>query len=507
MTKSGGHDNTLSRFVLRARRIAAHSLVEDRAELLRHAEGSFDGTLDTSGNMTIVQELPDSEEAFESLAARLRPLTIKAEPIYYAKVLSALKPLASDEDLDRIEGLRRAWTAAEIQGSQVQAFALQQSKPDGSEATDFVSDTQLAAAWLYADLVHADATGAKKAALDFPLAERYAAAVRVFAHMASLTLATLELVQAMIDVGRVTIADNALTDEVVVGKKQLVRETRAYVAEVGTAPPDLRITQGWPADWKPFTVTEMRRQDPANRVSVRLQDDEGAETASYESAVIHRNSDTEPGEWHVLVGGCFVFKIGIEREGGKFVGGRFEGIHEVTGTNELGLAAAQLRLQMHAAAAIVFSVNDVELFQLSGFELSPEGLRQYEVLAEVLGDIVAIERIRGERFDLCATRFTNQHRVLLRRTRLLHEGKLVRSGRGPISATITGDGPPQVIRTPASTLDVGGAVVPMLASLLWHPHMSAEAVEMIDGVTSYSISVPSGERFLEWAPAKLSSII
>lgn len=496
------HD-TLSRFVLRARRIAAHSLVQDRAELLRHAEGSFSGTLDTSGNMTIVQELPDSEEAFESLAARLRPLTVAREPIYYERVLSALEPFASDEDHDRIKELRRAWTAAEIQGSQVQAFALQQSKIDGSEATDFVSDTQLAAAWLYADLVHAEAVGAKKAALDFPFAERYAAAVRVFAHLATLTLATLELVQTMMDAGRVMVASEALTDEVVVGKKQLVREARAYVAEVGTAPPDLRVMQGWPEGWKQFTVTEMRRQDPANRVRVKLRDGEGTEITSHESAVIHRDMDVEPGEWHVLVGECFVFKIGIEREGGTFVGGRFDGMEELKGTNELGLAAAQLRLQMHAAAAVVFSVNGADMFELSGFELSPEAVRQDEVLTEALGDIVAIEHITGERFSLCATRFTNQHRVLLRRTRLLHEGKLVRSGRGPLSAKITGDRPPQVIRTPASTLDVGGAIVPVLESLLWHPYMSAEAVGVVDGETTYSMTVPDGERFLEWAPQKL----
>jgi len=140
---------------------------------------------------------------------------------------------------------------------------------------------------------------------------------------------------------------------------------------------------------------------------------------------------------------------------------------------------------------------------LSGFELSREQLRQDEVLTEVLGDIVAIERITGEQFDLCETRFTDQHRVLLRRTRLLHERKLVRSGRGPMRVTTAGDGPPQAIHATASTLDVGGAVVPMLASLMWHPHMSAEVLGVVDEVTTYSMTIPGSERFLEWAPEKL----
>jgi hypothetical protein len=488
---------------MRARRIAAHSLVQDRTELRRHVEGSVSGTLDTSGNMTLIQELPDSEEAFESLAARLRPLTVAREPIYYEKVLSALEAASSDADQSRIDELRLKWTAAEIQGSQVQAFALQQSKLDGSEATGFVSDTQLAAAWLYADLVHADATGPKKAALDFPFVERYAAAVRVFANMAMLTVATLELTQKMIDAGFVSVAPSSLTDDVVVGTRQLVREARAYVAEVGAAAPDLRVTQTWPAEWKPFTVTEMKRQDPANRVSVTLHDNVGTKFASYDSAVVHRDMELEPGEWHVLVGGCTIFKVALERDQGKFVGGRMDGLHEFRDTNELGSAASQLRLQLHSASSVRFSVNDVELFELSGFELSPDELREEEVLAEVLGDIVAIERLTGEQFSLCATRFTDQHRLSLRRSRLLYDGRLIRSSRGPLRATVSGDGPLQAIRTRESTLDVGGAVVPVLASLMWHPQMSVLTVQATESETTYSVSIPDGEHFLEWAPDRL----
>lgn len=125
------------------------------------------------------------------------------------------------------------------------ALSVQGSKADGTEATDFVSDTQLAAAWLYADPVHADATGAKKAALLFPMVERYAVAVRNFAHMALLTLATLELLESMADGGSVDLDPQARSADVVVGKSEVVRETRAYVVEVGTTPPDLRMTRGW----------------------------------------------------------------------------------------------------------------------------------------------------------------------------------------------------------------------------------------------------------------------
>lgn len=113
----------------------------------------------------MTRRLPKDEEVFESLASRVRPLTVKSEPVYYVKVFDALSELLGEVDgglRSRIEALRAAWDDAEIQGTQIQAYALQSARLDGSSATPRVSDTQLAAAWLYADLVHADAQGAKK---------------------------------------------------------------------------------------------------------------------------------------------------------------------------------------------------------------------------------------------------------------------------------------------------------------------------------------------------------
>lgn len=73
----------LERFVVRARRVGAHSIVQDWDELMRHAQGGFGGTLDVTGRMTITRRLPADEEVFESLASRVRPLTVESEPVYY----------------------------------------------------------------------------------------------------------------------------------------------------------------------------------------------------------------------------------------------------------------------------------------------------------------------------------------------------------------------------------------------------------------------------------------
>ena len=98
--------------------------------------------------------------------------------------------------------LGRAWRqVAEIQGTEVQGFAVQRVRVDGSEATGMVSDTQLAAGWLYADLVHADPRGPKADSLAFSLSDRYVAAVSIFSRMAGLTVATLVLVEALRDSG------------------------------------------------------------------------------------------------------------------------------------------------------------------------------------------------------------------------------------------------------------------------------------------------------------------
>jgi hypothetical protein len=236
---------TLRRFVLRARRIAAHSLVQKPEELLRHAKAEMHLETDASGRTVIRRQFPDDEEVFESLASRVRPLTLTSEPLYYTKVLDAIDRTIGDaaisaEHRTLLDQLRREWVAADLQGTTTQAYAIQSTYLDGTNATAPVSDTQMAAAWLYADLVHADATGPKAEALAFPLTQRYAAAVRLFSHLAILTVSTLRLVESLRDAGVLTVDAAAWEDEVVVGESEWVRKVRLYSAPPGTPMPDLR---------------------------------------------------------------------------------------------------------------------------------------------------------------------------------------------------------------------------------------------------------------------------
>jgi hypothetical protein len=94
------HRDRVQRFVLRARRVLAHSLVRDNMELLNEAaSGTFHVNVELNmktgeGWHRFKRNLPP-EEAFESLAARLRPFVMRKESVYWAVVLDSVEKLLS----------------------------------------------------------------------------------------------------------------------------------------------------------------------------------------------------------------------------------------------------------------------------------------------------------------------------------------------------------------------------------------------------------------------------
>lgn len=504
-------DETLERFVLRARRIQAHSLVQDWEGLRRHAEGSIEGHLDLSGRISVTRRLPEDEEAFESLASRVRPLTLEREPIYHEKVFGALErsidpETCSDAQQVRLSHLRQAWRAAEIQSSEAQGYLLQSARLDGSEATGLVSDTQLAAAWLYADLVHADATGPKQEALAFSLRERYAAAVRLFSHLAALTVVTLQLVESLRDAGVLAVAESAWEDDVVVSAAEIVEEARAFVAPLGTAIPDMRESLRFGEGWSQLTVTELLRQDPANHVRVTLTDADGATIASYDAAVTRRPTATGLA-WEALVADSSFFRFAIDLEGDQVVGSRLVSCDFFDSTNALKLASIRLQIQLHHAASVTFEVQGQALFTLGPSRLPDEQLRELEVVAETVDDVVAIERLSGQDIDPCNEGFDDLQRVCLRRARLMWEGHIVNAMQHPLQVTAPAGQPPKVILAAAGVMDIGGAQVPTPNVCMRHPDMvavePADVAEAGSTATTYVVRPPEGGRFMAWSPDRV----
>lgn len=181
-------EETLRRFVLRARRIAAHSLAKEPRELETLANPKMSGKINLDGTIELRRKLPD-EEIFESLASRIRPLLLKTESIHYAEVLKAIDAVIrrrekaqtnSDALREKYTVLGNAWGQFNEAEPIALRYSTQMARKDGSESTPEVSDSQLALAWLYGDLVHVDVRGKKAPGTLLPIKERYSAAVSYF---------------------------------------------------------------------------------------------------------------------------------------------------------------------------------------------------------------------------------------------------------------------------------------------------------------------------------------
>lgn len=501
----------LAQFVIRARRIGAHSIVQDEKRLRGHSEGSFSGSLNISGTLTMHRELPP-EEVFESLAARVRPLTIAGEPIYYAKVFDAIERLMDASEVavepaerDRSTELRRAWEATEIQGTQIQVYAMQVVGVDGSNPSPMVSDTQLAAGWLYADLVHADPKGPKRESLLFPMKERYAAAVRVFSRLAALSIATLRFVEHLRERNVIKLDPAVWQQDVVVDAAELVEQGSLHVAPVGTALPDLReAALGLSEEWSQFTVTDLLRNDPTNQVTVILRRDDETVVARYDAAVARRWRECDTFEWDALVAGCVIFPFRFRVQGDSLVSAEVDAPANHAETNRLILAQHQLWTQIDESSEIAFEVQGSQAFTLRSPKLSDDYSPQVRVLAEVLADIVKLEALTGQVLNPCTGAFDDRHRVRLRQVRLMLEGHVVQWDRGTQTVTSRSPRPPQVAVTSPSSVTVGGCAIPIPTIYARHPHATTRDLgpcpEAGPEAHMFELTPPEGERFRAWSP-------
>ncbi len=91
-----GYHGTLEAFVRRARRIEAHSLLADTAQFIARVHGSARLDIgEDGGEMRL--DLPP-EEAFKSLAARVRPLLLEQDGIHFNRILAAIGAFGRDDD-------------------------------------------------------------------------------------------------------------------------------------------------------------------------------------------------------------------------------------------------------------------------------------------------------------------------------------------------------------------------------------------------------------------------
>jgi len=239
---------TINKFILRAKRVESHSLLKDINILRRYAETESKIIFSKESNKAkLIIELPPDEEVFESLVSRIRPFILRSEPIFYEKIFSALEFILETEELKTsVSELKNHWDLINTDSKEIHGYSI------SDDASHEASDLQLAGAWLYADLVHADPKGNKKGGMDFSMKDRYVAAVRIFSSLALLTVETLAFIYNLEKLGIFDIPENIKTEEVVIGKDQIVREGFIYQAPVGTEAPNIQNMADH-SDWRLLT--------------------------------------------------------------------------------------------------------------------------------------------------------------------------------------------------------------------------------------------------------------
>lgn len=95
-------EETLGRFVVRARRVEDHSLVKS-GDIDRYTTPKMTLSVNEAGDTNIQHHVCTNEESIESLATRLRPFIVKSEPIYLSKILDAIGAQTSSESLSENE--------------------------------------------------------------------------------------------------------------------------------------------------------------------------------------------------------------------------------------------------------------------------------------------------------------------------------------------------------------------------------------------------------------------
>ncbi|WP_313811869.1 hypothetical protein [Glutamicibacter sp.] len=508
-------ENTLGRFFLRARRIAAHSLAVDHSELEALANPKLSGTLGNDGSIEIRRQLPD-EEIFESLASRLRPLLLKTESIHYAKVLEAIETVIkrceqastySDALLGKYACLRNDWGQFDEAKPIALRYSTQMAKKDGSDSTPEVSDSQLALAWLYGDLVHVDVRGQKKSGTHLPIKERFLGAVSYFSSVAILCARTMEFVSELADLGAFELSEETTSTAVVVGTNEIVETGTAYFAPVGTEMPKMNVLdQQFPVGFKQLTVTEMLRTDDRNQVQLQIESSDGSLVAEYEAAVTHRESQGERMEWHVLVAGCVEYRFTCRIQDNVASDLQLEIKVLTLTTNRMFLDKYLFERACNQGSLLRFRVLERDFIALEMGNTSDQNIQELDFNIGIFQDLITIENITSEHLSVPIDPVAIREVVELRQTRLLWEGNVVPLRCGALKITIRAGETPQAVIAPEGTRTIGGTSYPTPQFLVTHPLMKPTTVESIPHTdppqNSITMSIPVAEPFIGWVPEK-----
>ncbi|TIH37373.1 hypothetical protein [Subtercola vilae] len=230
------HIATLSAFVLRARRVEAHSLAVDKALLQKLWRMEVTYQFVAAENQGYLIQVLPPEEQVESAAARVRPLILQEDSVHYIKVLNALGYFAKDSGDEKLRNalaaIRSDWNRIQPKGKNILGASTQIEDADGNKS-EFLSDTELAFAYIYGDIVHNDVDRLAATKMH-GVKERFKAAAPIVGFIMVLTIATLNVTRNMRTTGLLELPEELFTEDVVVSETVFRNKARAWSAPVGT---------------------------------------------------------------------------------------------------------------------------------------------------------------------------------------------------------------------------------------------------------------------------------
>ncbi|RZL21836.1 MAG: hypothetical protein EOP31_26505 [Rhodococcus sp. (in: high G+C Gram-positive bacteria)] len=251
-------------FILRARRILSHSLWRDQRELMesnRIGRMTINVTVNrkTGEESYVSREEYPNEELLESLAARLRPLTLRGDNLHYSEVLNSIESLVPaskfPEYVEPIEEWRKMWAGVATRDASAQAYSIITDRGTAS-------DQDLMYAWFYGDIVHAD--DKEEQAKGLGIDARYKAAAGIVARMVECTELTFLLIQTLVNESILTVDPELFERDVVATKSVFETKQQIFLSEVG-GPPVTNTEIPNPEVWQSLAASmapHVRQQDP-----------------------------------------------------------------------------------------------------------------------------------------------------------------------------------------------------------------------------------------------------
>ncbi|MFJ6252774.1 MULTISPECIES: hypothetical protein [unclassified Streptomyces] len=240
----------LEAFVVRARRVAEHSLADDWEKLVTLIDPKI-GVRFENGEVRIRHELP-AEEVVESAAARIRPILLETEDCFHMKALKALGYVCRElpQDAEQVRAMRAEWKVRVAPATPADAtYRVLVANTITGEEHDLDAH-RLALAWIYGDVVHHDMERRKEGD-PFGLRDRFRAAVPLVAWTMVATIELLAYIEALRKDGVLQLRPEAFDAQVALKSTVWEEPAQMFFAPVGTELPSDAMTP-MPAGWLPL---------------------------------------------------------------------------------------------------------------------------------------------------------------------------------------------------------------------------------------------------------------